>query len=1070
MRARHRLDNLTFLGPRQGRRGGVLRARFIEFECSEQRIRRQANSASAYGRRLLGMTCKRIHSHQLHGLPRGLTPDMRALVMSCFPPRIPIAALLLFCAFADNAHAQFGVGQGQQPMARPAEPKRSGPAVPPSEPMAPEVEQARERAKERGVLRAEQARARRIYEIRVQGARKVEPDAVLLQVRTRVGSPPDLRVIQSDVRRIFQMGLFADVQVEALAGPSESVVLLYRVVEKPAIANVVFEGNRDVSKDDMKEVVDLKSFQVVDIRKIRQNVDKIQKLYVDKGFFLAEVSYVLRPSEGVKKDDDDSLSNFFDTLSTPNTPGGGATGLGTPTAPEPTPDLLSPKFTDGDKEQLVDVVFLITENAKVKIEDIVFVGNESISTDVLHNSIRTRENHPLGVFTEWGTYKEEAAEIDVLALEAAYQDKGFINVRVGEPRVQLTSDKTRLALYIPITEGEQYRLESIAIEGELLVDTTEEWQKIREASPEQIVFSKEKLMERVGSKAGELFVRSQIARDIMAVADRYRDKGYAYVNVAPDTGLDEEKRTLSLTLRVSSGPRVRVERIEIDGNIKTQDEVIRREMRIFEGEFYSASALRLSEQRVNALGFFEKVEVTTKQGSEPDRMIVTLKATEKATGTFQLGAGFSNAESFIFTGQIAQNNFLGRGWTLSGSLQWSAFRQILDFRFIDPYFAYIGQEPLTLAFTGYNTQRYFIDFSRNSTGGDVTVGYPIGRPLRFLTRRLIDEAPVSAMPYIPDFENFQLFLTATAERVEIAEQSFSVRLLGLSANVPRYTTSLRGSFIFDQRNNRLFPSQGYFLQAQAEVASPYLGAGLLPPAESNLKSTLEKTDVLQDSLSWLKTTGRPTSFTRLSMTARAYYLFDELLPLKGVVAKGNLEVGALLTNDPTLVFERYFLGGFNTIRGYPLRSIGPVARVGGLDPTDPLQEFRIGGDKQLFMNLELEFPIFEQVGIRGVFFFDAGNAYGTNENFLYIGNEPTPFLQQYDCGATACFDPRTDLVLAGIPLGLYTSVGFGVRWFSPIGPLRFEWGVPLNARPVGTFGLAQPDQPIQFEFNIGQSF
>lgn len=1011
-----------------------------------------------------------MHSHELHGLPRGLTPDMRGPVMTRYPLCTPIAVAALLCSLAGGAHAQFGAGQGQTPMAPPAEPKRSGPPVPPSEPMSPEVERARERAKERGVLRAEEPKARRIYEIRVQGARKVEPDAVLLQVRTRVGSPPDLRVIQSDVRRIFQMGLFADVQVEALQGPAESIVLLYRVVEKPAIANVVFEGNRDVSKDDIKEVVDLKSFQVVDVRKIRQNVDKIQKLYVDKGFFLAEVDFVLRPSEGVKKQDDDSLTGFFDTLSRPNAPGGSPSDLGPIGAPEPTPDLVSPQFGDGEQEQLVDVVFRIVENAKVKIEDIVFVGNENIGSDTLHNSIRNRENHPLGVFTEWGTYKEEAAEIDVLALEATYQDQGFINVRVGQPRVQLSADKTRLALYVPITEGQQYRLSSIDIEGELLVPSTEEWLRIRESEPERIVFSKDKLMERVGSKTGELFVRSQIARDIMSVADRYRDKGYAYVNVAPDTSLDDENRTIALTLRVSAGPRVRVERIEIDGNIKTQDEVIRREMRVFEGEYFSASALRLSEQRVNALGFFEKVEVTTKQGSEPDRMVIGLKATEKATGTFQLGAGFSNAESFIFTGQVAQNNFLGRGWTLSGSLQWSAFRQILDFRFIDPYFAYIGQEPLTLAFTGYNTQRYFIDFSRNSTGGDVTVGYPVGRPLRFLTRQLIDEAPITWMPYVPDFENFQLFLTATAERVEIAEQSFSVRLLGLSANVPRYTTSLRGSFIFDQRNNRLFPSQGYFLQAQAEVASPYFGSGLLPPAEAQLKSTLEKSDLLQDNLSGLKTTGRPTSFTRLSMTARAYYLFDEILPIKGVVAKGNLEIGALLTNDPTLVFERYFLGGFNTIRGYPLRSIGPVARVGGLDPTDPLQEFRIGGDKQLFMNLELEFPIFEQVGIRGVFFLDAGNAYGSNENYLYVGNEPTPFLQQYDCGTAACFDPRTDLKLAGVPIGLYTSVGFGVRWFSPIGPLRFEWGVPLNPRPAGTFGLAQPDQPIQFEFNIGQSF
>lgn len=921
----------------------------------------------------------------------------------------------------------------------------------------PEAIKARERAKQPGVVRSERPRRGRVYEIRVVGARKVEPDAVLVNIQTRTDSRPDQRVIQGDVRRIFQMGFFSDVVVESLPGPKGSLILVYRLVEKPAIANVVIEGNREVSKDDIEEVIDLKAYQVLDVQKVRQNVEKIRRLYVDKGFFLAEVTWEVRPSEGVRAKEKEDLASFFQSLAAPE-PEAEAES-----PPPPTPE----KVERGD---YVDVVFRIQEAAKVRVEQVVFVGNRKVSSDTLKQVMRTRENHPLGMFLEWGTYKEELLEVDLMAIEAVYQDLGYINVQVGRPRVELSADKTRLSLFVPITEGEQYSLKSFDVGGDLIVEDDAQVAAARAEDPERVVFSREKLLARTRVRPGDIFSRSAVATDVMAIADLYRDRGYAYVNIVPETRVYEEERSVDLVLQVSAGPRVTIERIEITGNTKTQDRVIRRELRLYEGEYYSATALRLSQQRVQALGYFETVDVTTRQGSGADRMVVVFDVKEKPTGTFQLGAGFSNAEQFIFTGQIAQNNFLGRGFTVSGSLQWSAYRQMVDFRFIDPYFLYIGQEPVTFAFTAYNTQANYIDFVRNSTGGDLTLGYPVGRPLGFLSRAWLEDAPEALRPYVPDFENFQLFTTLSAERVEIPGQSFDVILRGLSANAPRYTTSVAASLIFDQRNNRIFPSKGYYLQLRGEVATPYLGSGLLPGAERSAKELTGGVDFLEPNLGFLKSTARPTEFSRFGFTARAYYSFDDVLPLSGVVLKGNVEVGVLLSDDPTLIFERYFLGGFNTIRGYPLRSIAPVARVGGLDPSAPLEEFRVGGTKQFFTNLELEFPIFEQVGIRGVLFFDAGNAYGPDENFFYIGQASTPFLENFDCGADKCFDPRRDLSFLGIRHGLFTAVGFGVRWFSPIGPLRFEWGVPLNPRPAGTFGVRRPDQPLQFEFNIGQSF
>jgi outer membrane protein insertion porin family len=974
-------------------------------------------------------------------------------------------AVALSTLVSGATHAQLdpfgGPGGGAPP--GPTEPEYIRPREalePLPEPLSKEEEAARERAKEKGALVSDKPMPGRISEVRIVGARKVEPDAVLVQVQSRVDRAPDRSTIQADVRRIWAMDIFNDVVVEARPGKNDSIILIYRLTEKPAIDEVLYEGNRDVSKDDIAEVVDLKPFQVLDVARIKANVAKIQKLYVDKGYYLAQVSYEVRPSTGTtEKSGTGGLLDLFGDRDR---------------APDPTaPAADAPARPEVQEAgQFVDVVFNITEAAKVKVEKVVLVGNEAVSADDILPVLRTRENHPLGILTEWGTYKVEASEIDVLAVEAVYQDRGFINVAVGKPRVTLSQDKTRITLTIPITEGKQYRLRSLDVGGDLVVDTVDK-DRPTDAPP---VFARQDLLDRTKIRAGDLFSRTQVAMDVQAIADRYRDAGYAFVNIEPQFVPHDEDDTLSLRLNVQSGPRVTIERIEITGNTKTQDSVIRRELRVYEGEFYSASMLRLSEQRANALGFFEKVAVTTRQGSKPDRMVLVFDVKEKSTGTFQVGAGFSNAESVIFNGQIAYNNFLGLGTTVSGSAQFSNFRRIFDFRYIDPYVAMIGQQPLTLSISAFNTSRFFLDFTRNSTGGDLTFGYPIGKwladaaNLTQWTRTARSEASPKVLPYVPDFENLQVFLSGNLERVEIAEDNFNVRLKGLQLNLPRWTTSTRLSTVWDMRNNRLFPSAGWFLQGSVELASPLLGAALLPGAEAATKDFIKGTGIRDlpfcTGVGCLKRDGVPNTFTRYTATARGYLNGGFLLPeLSGVVLKANVDFGFIDTADQ-LIFENYYMGGFNTIRGYFLRSISPVERVGSAnDPSGSLAEFRTGGTKQFMTNVELEFPIFEPVGIRGVLFFDAGNTYGQDENLFYIGNGPTASLALARCNGGPCWDPRKEL-----PLGLFYSIGAGVRWFSPLGPLRFEWGVPLTPRPAGTFGFAQGDQPFQFEFNVGNSF
>ena len=426
--------------------------------------------------------------------------------------------------------------------------------------------------------------------------------------------------------------------------------------------------------------------------------------------------------------------------------------------------------------------------------------------------------------------------------------------------------------------------------------------------------------------------------------------------------------------------------------------MIRRELRIYEGELTSASRRDLSQRRVTALGYFDQVEVKTRRGSRENLQIVDVEIKEKATGTFQVGAGFSSAENFIFTAQITQDNFLGRGQSMALSAQISSLRQLFQFRFTEPYFL---DSEWTLSLNGFNTETRFRSFLRSAFGGDVTLGHPVTDDIR-------------------------IFLTYNLEFVRSRSDGEILQPWFAALNNQGRISSLRGTLSYDTRNNRLFPSDGMFHTFSAELSSPILGAS----------------------------EGR--TFQRLRALARFYTpLFWRF------IGKVSLRLGWLNSgNDPGLSpSEKFVLGGINTLRGYLPFSIGPERRAtrndrGPLLPDDQSDTFTFieGGNKELLFNLEIEFPIFTQVGIRGVLFMDSGNVYGEDENFFYIGDkvrEPQELNPDFD-----------NLTL---PLGLFWSVGFGFRWFSPIGPLRFEWGIPLTRRP------SDPEGPL-FEFSIGNSF
>jgi outer membrane protein insertion porin family len=773
---------------------------------------------------------------------------------------------------------------------------------------------------------------RPIEQVQFRGNRKVENDAIRVQLLSKEGTLLSASKLREDVRAMWKMGFFADIDVEAEITASGGVILTFAVKEKPSIRKVLIAGNSEVGLDKINEVLDLELDSIVDISKVKKNRDKIAELYVQKGYYLATVDWEVKTAN----------------------------------------------------ESEVDVWFTIDEKAKVLIRDVQFIGNTAISDDELRGAIATRRQDALSFLNDSGTYSQEAFERDLLLVSAYYWDRGYANVKVGTPQLRLSRDKKYMYLSIPVDEGPVFTIGAVAFKGDL-------------------IGSAEENAKRVKLRPGDKFSRTVIAEDREKLSAFYQDQGYAYANVLPLTKVDLPHKKINLTFEIARGKRAYFERINIRGNSKTRDKVIRREMKISEGEMFNNTNLEISKRRITALGFFENVVVSTKRGSSDEFVEVNVEVTERPTGTFQIGAGFSSVENFIAQAQISQNNLFGRGQTLALQAQISSLRQLFLLRFVEPYFL---DTHWTFAFDLYNQSRGFGTFYRNASGGTLTWGYPLSYEARaFLTYKLEDVSITTGSGGITN-------LGATSIPIEASSV----------ANLFRggVTSSVRASVSWDSRNNRLFPTGGWYHTIFAEYASQY--------------------------------TGSENKFVRWGGFARHYrQLWGPF------VLKVNAEIGVTTSTDPlgVPISERYLVGGIYDVRGYAPRSLGPqllVQRPGDVGAS--LTSIPLGGNMQIIWNSEIEFPLFKKVGISGVVFYDMGNAYNLEDRYC-------SGLQRENSSTSIKFDPCFRFP-ESIVSGLRKSVGFGFRWFSPIGPLRFEWGIPLDAQPG--------EDPLVFEFTIGNFF
>ncbi len=743
----------------------------------------------------------------------------------------------------------------------------------------------------------------RVLDVTFEGLVRIDHETAMRQVRQKWAVPLNSETVSEDVKRLYATGAFEDVEAD-LRDQEGGVVLVYKLKERPAIDMVLVEGADEVSEEDVRKKITIRPATILDVKKVEKSAQAIRDHYVEQGYFLAEVDWKLKHKA----------------------------------------------------DNLVDVVFVLREHTKVKVQRIEFVGNDNLPADELKGILMTQENSLLGFLSGKGTFSRELFEDDLKRLEFYYNTKGYAEVKVDPPVVMLSRDRKFIVISITVHEGEQYSVGKIEIEGDML-------------------FPKEEMLAKLTLKPGELFNALNVQHDDQVLGDMYKDEGYAFTTVSNPHVLHRDTRLIDFTYLMQKGEKAHFARIEIIGNDGTRDWTVRREMRVYEGDLYNETRLRESEARIKRLGYFEKVDIKPKPGRMPDEVDVVVEVKERQTGAFTIGAGVSSLENFMFQAQVSKQNFLGRGQNLSFQAVLSSLRTIFMLSFEEPYFF---DTDFTFAMSAYNYEMLYFNFTRMTKGADITFG-----------RRFSQEM------HLPSPWDFGASITYKIEGVDIStggQKGVSdIPVANLSQS--GLTSSLMGTVYFDSRDDRMFPTKGNLSSISLEWAGKQLGSSF--------------------------------DYLRVNVKARQYFPL-----IWGAVLKLNAQFGWIGNpgGGPVPIFERFYVGGIFSVRGFERYSLGPTVPTGASrDPGAQLSPFTIGGNKQLIFNAEVEFPIFLPIGIRGVVFFDAGNAFDDNE--------------------------------ALNPLNLRTSVGFGIRWWSPIGPLRFEWGFPLKPH--------DGEAPMVFEFNIG---
>ncbi len=588
-----------------------------------------------------------------------------------------------------------------------------------------------------------------------------------------------------------------------------------------------------------------------------------------------------------------------------------------------------------------DIQFEIEEGQKIKIKEIAFEGNAAFSDKELKKTISTSEKGFFSWITSSGEYNREDLNQDAARLTAHYHINGFIHAKVSDPDVVFKDDW--IYITFKIEEGERFKVGTVDIEGEFFLP-------------------RERLMPDLQISREPFFNRDTVRQDILWLTDLYADVGFAFAEITPRTREDRENHLVDITYTISKGPKVRFENINISGNTRTRDKVIRRELRINEKELYSGSRLKRSVRNLHRLDFFEDVKVDTVRGSTDDQMDVNIEVIEKATGTFTFGAGYSTTDNFFVTGSISQRNLFGRGQILKLSGQVGGVSDLYNLSFTEPWMFDI---PLSGTANLYRTGREFDTYDKTSTGAGLGFSYPIYDYTR------------ASLSYRYDVTNITDITEDASDNIKELEGRNT-------------TSSITPAVTYDSRDRAFNTTEGQ----NHSLTYTFAGIG----GDIGFNKIVGK-------LGW------------------------HIPVYKGLVTFLHGESGYVKERDGYFLpdYEKFYLGGMGSLRGFDFQGVN----IKTINSDGRISEE--GGEKYVQFNFELTYPLLKDIGIVGVVFYDTGNVF-TAEESIDLGN-------------------------------LRQSAGYGIRWYSPIGPIRIEGGHILD--PIEEFG---EDSSVKWEFSMGGAF
>jgi outer membrane protein insertion porin family len=563
-------------------------------------------------------------------------------------------------------------------------------------------------------------------------------------------------------------------------------------------------------------------------------------------------------------------------------------------------------------------VFDVAEGPLVHITDVAFEGNVSISSRELANTIATHQHNLLSIFFATGVLDQKKLQDDVDRITGVYYNKGFLNVHVSEPRVTRVGNSLKV-LFI-IDEGPIYHVGTVDVAGDLKMP-------------------KKDLVDKLTVKPKEVFGGAAMQHDVLTLSAVYSDRGYAYVNVDPKTQIDPATRLVNVTYTVTPGREVLIDRINITGNTKTSDKVIRRDLVIQEQEPYSTSKIQNSKRRLDSLGYFSNTRITTSPGPQPDKIDLDIAVQEGNTASLQIGGGYDSSSSVFGNFSVGNSNLFGGGQSVMASAQIGFLYQNYNLSYTEPWFLDI---PLAVSMQVFYNKLYLFSFDQTNAGGVINTSYPLTElgfkklgpiPLDYITAGLGYQLENVGISGINQFTTF-----------DIARYKGYRLISELMPSLRRFTV-----------DNPTDPRSGSVQSLNMEVAG--LGGD---------------------------------SFIKGVYHSRFFYpyikspKYGEWVAVLGATYGIGTSLGGNNGRELPL-YERFFpggLGGGGDVRGYQLYSLGPQVPAFNAQGI-PFQVQQVGGSQELLLSGETTFPIWTSFGIRGATFLDAGNAF-------FLDQTPSP--------------------------------------------------------------------------------